>query len=280
MNDDVHCPSALDQREDIEITVVVPAFNEVVRAPPFLKAIEEYMDSEFRGAYEVIVVDDGGTDGLDEWVARRSRVWPQLRLLRHEVNRGKGAAVRSGMLASCGKLLLFADADGAAPIEEEKKLRQAIERGADLAIGSRFISASQSRRSPSRRIGGIVFRKCVQALARVSVSDSQCGFKMFRRPVGLRLFENCDEAGYLFDVLILRVARILGYSVADVGIHWAEQPGSKVRPLRDFLSMASGLWAIPRRATHIVRMDGVQDIPEPKHRLHTDVAVKYESGNR
>ena len=197
----------------------------------------------------MIVVDDGSVDGLADVVRDAERDWPQLRAIKHEENRGKGAAVRTGMLAAQHALCLFADADGATPITEEARLRAAVERGADIAVGSRLVRSADvvCRRSRSRALLGRFFANATRWLIRLPVRDTQCGFKMFRREVGRRLFELSAERGYLFDIEVLILAERLGYRIAEVPIHWADRPGSQLDMTRESWRIARGLWRLRRR---------------------------------
>ncbi len=128
------------------LSVVVPAYNESQRLPPYLDRIRSYLTNSYGGHYELIVVDDGSQDSTPHLMQELSQSWPQLKLVRHTRNRGKGAAVRTGMLAACGDMLLLADADGATPIDQEKKLRRALEAGADIAVGSRLVPGAEVER--------------------------------------------------------------------------------------------------------------------------------------
>ena len=153
------------------------------------------------------------------------------------------------MLAARGGLLLFADADGATPIREEERLRQAIGQGADLAAGCRFGTDSISERNWFRNLSGRMFAQVVKHLFPLPIPDTQCGFKMFRGHVGRRLAAMCCERGYLFDVEILALACQLGYKSSAVSVAWHEVPGSKVHMLSDGWSMLTGL----RRIRHQLR---------------------------
>jgi len=188
-----------------DLSVILPAYNEAQRLPPYLATVKEYVETGRGGAYEVIVVDDGSDDGLDKVVKAWQADWPALRLIAHSVNRGKGAAVRTGMLAARGKRLLFADADGATPIAEEGKLRAALEAGADLAVGSRLLAAAgiRRRRTLARSLAGRLFAALARWWLGVSVRDPQCGFKMFRRDAARELFHRSCEPGYLFDLELM-----------------------------------------------------------------------------
>lgn len=234
---------------DISLSLVIPAYNEARRLPPYLASVRGYLDKRFAGSYEVIVVDDGSGDGLAEVLAPLSADWPELAVMRHPANRGKGAAVRTGMLAARGRLLLFADADGAAPIDQEAKLSEAIGAGADLAVGSRLVSGADvtRRRTPLRAFVGRMFAGFARWWLQISIRDTQCGFKMFRREVGRKLFSLGQEPRYLFDLELLVLAGRLGYRVAEVPINWSDVPGGHLSLARELGKMAPGLWRLRRR---------------------------------
>ncbi len=212
-------------------SVVIPAFNEVSRLPRYLDAVVAYFEG--RGEpYEVIVVDDGSTDGTPEVVEARHD--PSVRVLRLGRNSGKGAAVRAGMLAAQGAFRLFTDADGATPIAELKRLEPALAAGADVAIGSRVLvdpGVSVAAR-PHRVAAGRVFNWLVARLGVRAVADSQCGFKAFTRAAAERLFGRLRTRGFGFDVELLLEAQAAGYRIVEVPVNWADQPGSKVTVLR------------------------------------------------
>ncbi len=237
-----------------QLSVIIPAFNEANRLPQFLDAVKYYLDEEFQDQYEVLVVDDGSTDSQQESVRSKATGWPQLRYLQHSRNQGKGAAVRTGMLNATGLYHLFADADGATPIREEKRLRERILDGADCAAGSRMITKYGAARTRScfRFISGHVFSLLARSVVGLTVADSQCGFKMFRADASRRLFGMCQESGYIFDVQILGLAERLGMRVDEVGVDWSEIPGSKVRVFRDGLRMLSGLYRIRKELDRII----------------------------
>lgn len=226
-----------------ELTLVIPAWNEAVRLPPYLLTIREYCGRQFVRAYEVLVVDDGGDDDLAGALFRVWPDWPQLRVLRHEKNRGKGAAVRTGVGHSRGRLVLFADADGAAPIDQEAGLRAAIAAGADVAVGSRLVPSSsvRSERPFHRAIFGRLFAALARRALGLTVRDTQCGFKMFTGAAAHALFAACREEGFLFDLELLMLAAAWGLRVAEVPITWREQPGSRLNFARECVKIAKGL---------------------------------------
>jgi dolichyl-phosphate beta-glucosyltransferase len=230
------------------LSVVLPAYNESSRLPPYLEAIRIYLDTAFPQHYEVVVVDDGSDDSLCGQLAPLRVERPQLILLRHEYNWGKGSAVRTGLAAARGEIVLFADADGATPIGEEAKLRNAICHGASVAIGSRllFLGKSAVCRSLPRDLLGNAFAWLARAVFDLPVWDTQCGFKMFRHEVLSPLLDLCHESGYLLDLEILAWAHRLGYAIAEVPVSWRDVSGSKVHLLRDGWRMLSGLARLRR----------------------------------
>jgi len=227
----------------VSLSLILPAYNEAQRLPPFLSAVRTYLAKQFGDDYEVIVVDDGSTDGLTSILDEAERDWPQLRPLCHPVNQGKGAAVRTGMLTARGQLLLFADADGATPIEEERRLRAAIEAGAEVAIGSRLVTSSEVSRERTwyRGLIGRAFARLARCALGVPVYDTQCGFKMFRRDAGRHLFSLVQENGYLFDLELLILADRLRYRVVEVPVNWAEVPGGHLSVAQHWRTILVGL---------------------------------------
>jgi dolichyl-phosphate beta-glucosyltransferase len=235
--------------EEIAFSLVLPAFNEAARLPPYLASIRPYLDAQYGDRYEVLVVDDGSQDRLCEVLQPVSAGWPQLQVLRSPENRGKGAAVRMGVLASRGSLLLFADADGAAPIAEHRRLEAAIRAGADVAVGSRLLPAAdvRRRRNRFRGLAGKAFAAVARRLLGLSVRDPQCGFKIFRGEAGRRLFSLTGESRYLFDLELLALAQRLGYRVVEVPINWQDIPGGHVRLFRELPGIVAGLWRLRRK---------------------------------
>jgi len=223
-------------------SVVVPAFNEAMRLPRYLEEIVSYLVS--RGEpWEVIVVDDGSTDGTADVARAMAARRPEVRLLSQAPNAGKGAAVRAGMLAARGACRLFTDADGATPIAEVKRLEAALSAGADVAIGSRAMSATGVvvRARPHRVAAGRVFNALAEWLGLAGIHDSQCGFKAFTAAAAADLFPRLAVAGFGFDVELLLRARARGWRVVEVAVNWEDQPASKVGVLRDGPRM---LWQI------------------------------------
>ncbi len=236
----------------LALSVILPAFDEARRLPPYLTAIRSYFDGGSVGPYEVIVVDDGSRDDTAE-VVTRIIDWPQLRLLRHARNEGKGAAVRTGMTAARGDLLLFADADGATPIEECSRLMAAIAAGADVAVGSRLLPDAEVSRSRHwhRGLAGRLFAVAARRLLGIDVLDTQCGFKMFRAAAGVKLFSAMREERYLFDLELLLLAKEFHFKVVEVPIRWHEVSGGHMRLLVELPRIAAGLWRLRRTSNQL-----------------------------
>jgi dolichyl-phosphate beta-glucosyltransferase len=232
-------------------SVVIPAFNEERRLPRYLGEVVTYFDGR-NEPYEVLVSDDGSTDGTAEAVAAIVRMHPTVCVLRQERNEGKGAAVRRGMLAARGQYRLFADADGATPIVELKRLEAALASGADVAIGSRARTDSSVSvvARPHRVAAGRVFSWIVRRLVVPGVIDSQCGFKAFTEAAATDLFGKLRTRGFGFDVELLLLAQAAGYQVAEVPVNWTDQPGSKVRVLGNGPGM---LWQVAAARRRIGR---------------------------
>jgi len=217
-----------------QFSVIIPAYNEEYRLPPTLESVYQYLSD--RGyTFEIIVVDDGSVDHTIEAVESFAKHHEGIRLLSYNPNQGKGHAVRVGMLAANGDLVLFDDADGSSPIAEMERLVHAIEQGADVAIGSRNKPSDErtvEARAYRKHIGN-TFNMIVQSLLLPGLYDTQCGFKMFKREAARDIFSVACLNGYAFDVELLFIAKIRGYKIAEQAIDWHHVRGSKVNVLLD-----------------------------------------------
>jgi dolichyl-phosphate beta-glucosyltransferase len=214
-------------------SVIIPAYDEAVRLPGYLKDIQAYFEGRDE-PYEIIVVDDGSRDATVERVREVAAGRPAVTVHALAENRGKGHAVRVGMADASGALRLMADADGATPIAEVARLEAAVAAGADIAIGSRALHDPAVIRQvrTHRKLSGHVFNFLVRRLGVPGVMDTQCGFKLFRGTVAAALFPLVTTDGFGFDVELLMMAVRRGYRIAEVPVNWADQPGSKVGVLR------------------------------------------------
>ena len=186
------------------------------------------------------MVDDGSLDRTSQLVEHLAGEYPEHRLIRLAENRGKGYAVRSGIVNARGRLVLFADADGSTPFEELERLETAIAAGADVAIGSRALRSNAVRVSSRfyRRLVGRAFHLLVRLAGVHGIADTQCGFKLFRGPVAHALFSRMRMTGFSFDVELLIMARLYRHAVTEVAVNWQHQPGSRVNLVTDSAAMA------------------------------------------
>ena len=231
-----------------ELSIIIPAYNEGGRILPTLHETQEYLASgqSWHGV-EVIVVCDGCTDNTE--AVLRGCAMPDLRVISYPENRGKGYAVKTGILASRGQVVVFADADGATPIREISHLAPFLTDGYDLAVGSRRAPGSRVTGAQpwQRRVLGRFFALATQLALGLGVADTQCGFKMFRGEGARSLFQDVNCAGFAFDLELLVLARARGLRVAEVGVEWHDRGQSTVSPWRDGLRMLGALWTLRRR---------------------------------
>jgi dolichyl-phosphate beta-glucosyltransferase len=224
--------------ETPHLTIVIPAYNEKSRIAPTLERVTDYLGRQPWPA-DIIVVLDGSTDGTRSEIARVCGSASNVTVLDHAVNRGKGYAVRTGMLAATGRYVLFTDADLSTPIEEASRLLAALDAGADVAIGSRALTASNvAIRQPWwRESMGRTFNWFVQLLTVRGISDTQCGFKCFRREAAQRVFALQRLERFAFDVEVLWIAQRFGYRIVELPVTWRNDPSSTVNPLVDSTRM-------------------------------------------
>lgn len=238
-----------------QLSVVVPAYNEAERIAPTMTAIRDYLTSR-RLSAEIIVVDDGSRDATAE-VARRELQGVAHRVLVLPENRGKGAAVREGVLQAGGRWVLICDADMSTPIGDHEVLAaEARNYDIDMVIGSRAVSSSDVRRrqARTRETMGKMFNAVVRITMGLRFRDTQCGFKLFDRDRLLPVFRMLVVDGFAWDVELLFVCSKLGIEVREVGVTWRNDPSSRVGLLRDPLVMLIDLarvrWRFRRGAYH------------------------------
>jgi dolichyl-phosphate beta-glucosyltransferase len=239
-------PSAgVENKESVELSIIVPAFNEERRLPKTLDDICRYLRSRQIRA-EVLVVDDGSTDGTIKVAGNARAGFTALRLLSNGRNRGKGFSVRHGVLEARGDFVLFTDADLSTPIEEIEKLLAVLRDGHDVAIGSRALDRRliEVHQSAFREQAGIIFNQLVRRITGLPFQDTQCGFKAFRREKVRAVFEQQRTEGFGFDPEILFLARRKGLRIAEIPVRWAHDPATKVHMIGDSVRMFLDLFAI------------------------------------
>lgn len=227
-------------------SLVIPAFDERNRIEACLRSVSDWVRKRPGGwDWEVILVDDGSSDGTRA-VARQvaGQVGLSVQILQHERNRGKGAALRTGVLASSGDPVLLADTDLSTPLTEWIKLVERLPTH-PVAIGSRAIEEGLVRRKQPlyRRLVGKAGNLLVRIFAVPGIRDTQCGFKLFRGDVARELFRLARVDGFAYDMEILYLARLHGYAIAEVPVLWFNSPESKVSLVRDAIPT---LWDLLR----------------------------------
>ena len=225
-----------------DLTVVIPAYNESARISAPLRRVSDHLAAH-HPASEILVVDDGSTDGTPGVVeALAAALACPVRVIGSGANRGKGHAVRQGMLAAAGTLVLMTDADLSTPIDQLERLLVAIRAGADVVIGSRKMAGAviEERQPKLREAMGRVFT-FLTAIFVVDVSDVTCGFKVFRREAALAVFSRATLDDWSFDAEALFLTRRLGFRLVEVPVRWRDTAGTKVRRGRDAVQSAIGL---------------------------------------
>jgi dolichyl-phosphate beta-glucosyltransferase len=220
------------------ISIVIPAYNESARIG---KALTEVLRCvhERNWHAEILVVNDGSTDSTAAVVDQFAQLNPEVRLLNNPQNRGKGFSVRHGVLHAVGEIVMFTDADLSAPMEEAERLFQALEEGADIAIGSRWLE--KNRQTLKQPLYRQLFGRCFNAITRLVMglpfADTQCGFKAFRRPVAQTIFQLQRIERWGFDPELLFIALKRGYKVKEVPVTWGHDERSRLSYLKDGLKM-------------------------------------------
>jgi len=233
------------------LSVVIPAFNEELRISDTLCQVVEYLTARDYG-WEIVVADDGSRDRTAQMVDRVTMEHPNVRILRLP-HRGKGWAVKNGMLAAQGEYRLLCDADLSVPIAQVERLLPPLGPCSDIVLGSREAPGAARFGEPVRRhLMGRVFNLLVSRLAVPGLADTQCGFKCFRGKAAQHLFPQQTMDGFAFDVELLYLARKGGLTFAEVGVDWYYRSQSKVRPVRDSLAMTLDLFKIRWRHRHLV----------------------------
>lgn len=229
------------------LSIVIPAYNEEARLPASLAAIATFLSQQSYRA-EVLVVENGSDDRTFTIAREFAQRHPTFRAI-HIAERGKGIAVKTGMLAAQGEYRFICDADLSMPIEEVNNFIPPALKGCDIAIGSREAPGAQRIGEPAyRHFIGRAFNGLVKVMALPGLQDTQCGFKCFSARAADQLFPLQTIQGWTFDVEVLFLARRFGYAIHEVPIHWHFNAHSKVRFLHDSLHMAADLIRIRWKA--------------------------------
>ncbi|MCX8051808.1 MAG: glycosyltransferase family 2 protein [Chlorobi bacterium] len=226
------------------VSLIVPAYNEQERIAATLERILDYVRRQAY-SWEILVVDDGSRD---DTAAIAASFAPQVAVHSLVTNRGKGAAVRTGMLLARGRYRVFTDADLSTPIEELEPMLAAFERGADVVIGSRRLEPGSIKKHQPwyREIIGIMGNKLVQTLLLPGYEDTQCGFKGCTAEAAIEIFSRATIDGFAFDIEMIYLAERLGFRVEQIPVEWYNDERTRVRAVRDTLRTLRDVFAIRR----------------------------------
>ena len=233
----------------MKLSIIIPAYNEQDRLPATLIEAHAWLTGAHgKDSFEVLVVDDGSSDSTCERVRELMKEMPEVKLLEQPVNRGKGAAVRRGMLEARGDIRVFMDADHSTHVNEAEKVLPAIMNGADVVVGSRQHPGSDITQHQSwlREHMGMGFNLLMRGMVGLDMQDTQCGFKAFTAEAAKAIFSLQKLEGFSFDVEILFLAHKLGFHTAEIPVRWVNEPNSKVRMLLDPMHMFVDLMRIRR----------------------------------
>lgn len=215
----------------LELSIVIPAYNEARRILPTLKSFHDYLTAHAI-TFEIIVVNDGSTDHTKTLVMDFSKTYPYIQVLDYDKNKGKGYALRVGMLAAKGRWCMFSDADESTPAQETEKLLDPLRAGtAEIVIGSRYMQgASITLKQPFyRRVWSRLSNKIIQRVLLPGIIDPHCGFKAFTQSAAHQLFSKAEINGWSFDLEILALARHYQFSITEVPVTWRNDNQSKGR---------------------------------------------------
>jgi glycosyltransferase involved in cell wall biosynthesis len=229
------------------LSIIIPAYNEENRLPHALRQVFAFVEQQSYAA-EVLVVENGSTDGTLQLAQQYTQDYPNLRVF-HEPGRGKGLAVRRGMAEARGEYRFVCDVDLSMPVEEINHFLPPALTDFDIAIASREAPGAVRYNEPYyRHLTGRVFNCLIRLLVLPGIQDTQCGFKCFRAAVAVDVFRYQMLTGWSFDVEILYIARRRGYRIAEVPIRWHYSPESKIHILRDSWRMFLDLLTIRQNA--------------------------------
>lgn len=221
------------------LSVVIPAYNEAKRLPLTLIDVDRHL-SQQEYSYEIIIVNDGSTDASAEIIERFKPLIENLKIINCKENRGKGAAVREGMLAAKGNWRVFMDADNSTSIVEFNKMIPYLDNDYEIVIGSRAVRGAKLNppQAIHKQILGKLGNLFIQAILLRGIWDSQCGFKCFSEEAASRIFPKSKIDKWAFDIEVLAIAKAMGYKIKEMPVHWVNDPRSHV----SFKSYLEVLW--------------------------------------
>jgi glycosyltransferase involved in cell wall biosynthesis len=239
-----------ETKVSVKVSVVLPAYNEADKLEPAVNEVTHALD-EFTRSYEVIIAEDGSTDGTDRIAAELAEKHPFIKHLHGEKRLGRGAALKNAFKQSSGEVLVYMDLDLATNLEHLKALVDAVDSGGyDFATGSRLLPESSVKRSRTRNVASKTFNFMVRRLLGSKVKDHQCGFKAFRRESLMVLLDKVRANHWFWDTEVLVRGYRRGYKIKEIPVSWKGGRETKVRLLQDSLSMG---WQILSLWWHLKR---------------------------
>jgi glycosyltransferase involved in cell wall biosynthesis len=228
----------------VKVSVVLPAHNEAGNIEAAVTKITEALD-EYGAAYEIIIAEDGSTDGTDKKAAALSEKLPAVKHLHAEKRLGRGKALKNAFQESSGEILVYMDVDLATDMRQLKELINSVEKeGCDFATGSRMLPESNVERSGTRRIASKTYNFMVRAVLGSKVKDHQCGFKAFRREPLMQLLDEVGANHWFWDTEILVRAHRRGYRIKEIPVLWKSGRETKVRLFQDSLNMGWQIFSL------------------------------------
>lgn len=234
-----------NQSDNSTLTLIIPAYNEEKRLPVFLDSVVEYIQNHSSDISEILLVDDGSTDNTIRVATQYQTKIPTLRILKQPHNQGKGAAIARGVAEAAGNWIVFIDADGATPISELPKMRQALSQ-AQVAVGNRWMSGADVYRSSLFRHASGWIYKTYMGFFGLGGIDTMCGFKGYHYDVAQELFSNLLEKRWLFDTEVAYKVVRHGYTVKNFPISWKSVEGSKLSSV-DLIKSGLHVWPLISR---------------------------------
>ena len=231
-------------RSRVKVSVVLPAHNEADALEPAVSEITKILD-EYGGAYEIVIAEDGSTDGTDKKADELSERLPAVWHLHAEKRLGRGKALKNAFRQSSGEILVYMDVDLATDVRQLKELINSVDgEGYDFATGSRLLPESNVERSGTRNIASKTYNFMVRAVLGSKVKDHQCGFKAFRREPLMQLLEEVEAGHWFWDTELLVRAHRRGYRIKEIPVLWKSGRETKVRLLRDSWHMGWQILAL------------------------------------
>ena len=232
----------------MKVSLVLPMYNESSIVNEAVATFSDYMKKTFED-FELIFVDDGSADGCGDVVAKASEEDPRIRLCRYTPNRGKGYAVRTGVLAAKGDLILFTDCDNAYGTDAVGRLADTLmQTQADIVVGSRNLSKDgYEGYTPIRKLMSKTYIKVIALAAGFKLSDSQCGIKGFRRDIAKKIFSNCEVDRFAFDLEVIMIATKIGAKIAEMPVKIINHRESTVHIVRDSVKMLRDVRRMKKR---------------------------------